>query len=143
MKQTILSVLIVLVALIHSQYALAADSYRYLHVTIDTPWAIFIFLLLIILFPFVLSAILYWYFTFKKTKINLLKNLWYFIIIYIQNNKIYIFIILTISAMYIEVEADCIECGKKIRTVVVEGTDMSNFLCPRCESGEFVMDSDE
>ena len=46
----------------------AADSYRYLHVSIDTPWAIFIFLLLIILFPFVLSAILYWYFTFKKHK---------------------------------------------------------------------------
>lgn len=46
----------------------AADSYRYMHVSIDTPWAIFIFLLFIILFPFVLSAILYWYFTFKKHK---------------------------------------------------------------------------
>ncbi|MDH5323835.1 MAG: hypothetical protein OEZ68_16770 [Gammaproteobacteria bacterium] len=43
-----------------------ADSYRYLHVSIDTPWMIFIFLLLIILFPFVLMAILYWYFAFKK-----------------------------------------------------------------------------
>lgn len=51
-----------------SHAAIAADSYRYFHVTIDTPWAIFIFLLLIILFPFVLSAILYWYFTFKKHK---------------------------------------------------------------------------
>ncbi|MCI0507391.1 MAG: hypothetical protein L0Z73_14960 [Gammaproteobacteria bacterium] len=46
----------------------AADSYRYFHVTIDTPWAIFIFLLMIILFPFVLSAVLYWYFIFKKHK---------------------------------------------------------------------------
>lgn len=51
-----------------SRVGFAADSYRYFHVTIDTPWAIFIFLLLIILFPFVLSAILYWYFTFKKQK---------------------------------------------------------------------------
>lgn len=47
---------------------IAADSYRYMHVSIDTPWAIFVFLLFIILFPFVLSAILYWYFTFKKNK---------------------------------------------------------------------------
>jgi len=45
----------------------AVDSYRYAHVTIDTPWAIFIFLLLIILFPFVLMAILYWYFAIKKS----------------------------------------------------------------------------
>lgn len=46
--------------------AFAADSYRYLRVSIDTPWAIFIFLLLIILFPFVLSAVLYWHFAIKK-----------------------------------------------------------------------------
>lgn len=46
--------------------AYAVDSYRYAHVTIETPWAIFIFLLLIILFPFVLMAILYWYFATKK-----------------------------------------------------------------------------
>ncbi|MCF6336651.1 MAG: hypothetical protein L3J84_01685 [Gammaproteobacteria bacterium] len=48
----------------------AVDSYRYLHVTIDTPWAIFIFLLLIILFPFVLMAVLYWYFAVKKSEVN-------------------------------------------------------------------------
>ena len=46
----------------------ATDSYRYMHVSIDTPWAIFVFLLFIVLFPFVLSAILYWYFTIKKNK---------------------------------------------------------------------------
>ena len=45
----------------------AADSYRFLHVTIDTPWAIFIFLLFIVMFPFVLMAILYWYFALKST----------------------------------------------------------------------------
>jgi len=44
----------------------AADSYRFLHVTIDTPWAIFVFLLFIVMFPFVLMAILYWYYAFKK-----------------------------------------------------------------------------
>lgn len=41
--------------------ALAFDSYRYLHVTIDTIWYIFIFLLLILLVPFVLMAVLYWW----------------------------------------------------------------------------------
>ena len=54
--------------MVHSGVALSADSYRYLHVSIDTPWAIFVFLLFIVLFPFVLSAILYWYFTIKKHK---------------------------------------------------------------------------
>jgi predicted membrane protein len=46
----------------------AAEGYRYMHVTIDTPWAIFLFLLVIVLFPFVLMAILYWYFAFKSAK---------------------------------------------------------------------------
>lgn len=45
-----------------------ADSYRFLHVTIETPWAIFIFLLGFILTPFVLMAGLYWYFAYKKGK---------------------------------------------------------------------------
>ena len=63
------SVMAVFVAtMLYTEYGEAADSYRYLHVSIDTPWLIFIFLLAIILFPFVLSAILYWYFTFKKHK---------------------------------------------------------------------------
>lgn len=46
--------------------ALAADSYRWLHVTIDTPWAIFIFLLPMVLIPVVLMAILYWRFAGKS-----------------------------------------------------------------------------
>jgi len=45
----------------------AADSYRWLHVTIDTPWAIFIFLLPMVLIPVVLMAILYWRFSGKST----------------------------------------------------------------------------
>jgi hypothetical protein len=47
--------------------AWALDSYRYLHVTIDTPWMIFLFLLPIVLFPFILMAILYWRFAGRKT----------------------------------------------------------------------------
>lgn len=54
--------------MLHANIVLASDSYRYLHVSIDTPWAIFVFLLFIVLFPFVLSAILYWHFTVKKHK---------------------------------------------------------------------------
>lgn len=48
----------------HSVHAL--DSYRWLHVTIDTPWAIFIFLLPMVLVPVVLMAILYWRFAIQK-----------------------------------------------------------------------------
>ncbi|HFE37624.1 MAG TPA: hypothetical protein ENK06_04275 [Gammaproteobacteria bacterium] len=44
----------------------ATDSYRWLHVTIDTPWAIFIFLLPMVLAPAILMAILYWRFLGKK-----------------------------------------------------------------------------
>ena len=64
-KQQLKYCLLVLLASFNSM-AHAADSYRFFHVTIDTPWLIFIFLLAIILFPFVLSAILYWHFTLKK-----------------------------------------------------------------------------
>lgn len=48
----------------HNAYAL--DSYRYLHVTIDTPWAIFLFLLGFIFMPFILMGVLAWYFSGKK-----------------------------------------------------------------------------
>ena len=43
----------------------AVDSYRYAHVTIETPWSIFLFLLVIILLPFILMAILHWHFASK------------------------------------------------------------------------------
>lgn len=46
--------------------AWAVDSYRYLHVTIDTPWSIFLFLLPIVLSPFILMAILYWRFAGRR-----------------------------------------------------------------------------
>lgn len=37
-----------------------ADSYRYMHVTIETPWIIFLFLMVAVLLPFILMAVLYW-----------------------------------------------------------------------------------
>jgi hypothetical protein len=40
----------------------AVDSYRFFHVTIETPWFIFLFLLPIVLAPFLLMAFLYWRF---------------------------------------------------------------------------------
>ncbi len=45
----------------------AFDSYRYLHVTIETPWMIFLFLLPVVLSPFILMVILYWRFAGKRT----------------------------------------------------------------------------
>jgi len=44
----------------------AVDSYRYLHVTPETPWYIFLFLLPVVISPFILMAILYWYFAWRK-----------------------------------------------------------------------------
>lgn len=44
----------------------AADSYRWFHVTIETPWAIFLFLLPMVLLPAVIMAILYWKYAGKK-----------------------------------------------------------------------------
>ena len=51
-----------------SNSAWALDSYRYLHVSIDTPWAIFLFLLPIVLSPFILMAILYWRFAGRRSR---------------------------------------------------------------------------
>lgn len=48
--------------------AVMADSYRYMHVTIDTPWMIFVFLLFAVLMPFILMAILYWHNAVRKSR---------------------------------------------------------------------------
>ena len=45
--------------------------------------------------------------------------------------------------MYTEVIATCVECGKDIKKVVLEGSDISEFLCPKCSMGELIMDSEE
>jgi len=44
----------------------AVDSYRFAHVTISTPWYIFIFLLMGVFIPFVLMAILSWRVAMQK-----------------------------------------------------------------------------
>ncbi len=46
----------------------AVDSYRYAHVTISTPWYIFIFLLMGIFIPFILMAVLAWRVAMKKSE---------------------------------------------------------------------------
>ncbi len=45
----------------------AVDSYRFAHVTIATPWYIFIFLLMGVFAPFVLMVILAWRNAVRKT----------------------------------------------------------------------------
>ena len=46
--------------------AWAVDSYRYLHVNIETPWAIFVFLFFMVFAPMVLAVVLYWRYAIKK-----------------------------------------------------------------------------
>lgn len=43
----------------------AVNSYRFMHVTIDTPWHIFFFLLIGVFAPFILMVILLWQQSFK------------------------------------------------------------------------------
>ena len=45
----------------------SADSYRFLHVTISTPWYLFVFLLGGVLSPFILMAVLVWYSAVRKS----------------------------------------------------------------------------
>ncbi len=52
-------VVLALLVLFWSSEAMAVDSYRYLHVTIDTPWMIFVFLFFLVFAPMILSAILH------------------------------------------------------------------------------------
>ena len=60
MKPTSLSPALFPVLLLVAGPSEALDSYRYLHVTIDTPWSIFLFLLIGIFAPFILMAVLIW-----------------------------------------------------------------------------------
>jgi hypothetical protein len=46
--------------LLHAAPGAAIDSYRYLHVSIETPWMIFLFLLVAVFVPFVLMLVLMW-----------------------------------------------------------------------------------
>jgi len=55
-------------SLLLTNQAWAVDSYRYLHVTIDTPWAIFVFIFILVFAPMILAVFLYWRYAFKKDK---------------------------------------------------------------------------
>lgn len=46
----------------------AVDSYRFLHVHIDTLWYIFLFLLGVIFVPFILMAVLTWHYAESKVE---------------------------------------------------------------------------
>jgi membrane protein DedA with SNARE-associated domain len=45
----------------------AVDSYRYLHVTVETPWTIFLILLPMVLAPLILMGVLVWRYAERKT----------------------------------------------------------------------------
>jgi hypothetical protein len=57
---------LILALLLSAHDVYAIDSYRYLHVTIETPWSIFLFLLGFIFLPFILMGVLSWYFSNRK-----------------------------------------------------------------------------
>ena len=58
--------LLMTLALTIATPAMALDSYRFLHVTIETPWIIFIFLFFLVFAPMILMAILYWHYALEK-----------------------------------------------------------------------------
>lgn len=54
--------------LVSTKSSYAVDSYRFLHVHIDTLWFIFLFLLCIIFVPFILMAVLSWHYAGTKSE---------------------------------------------------------------------------
>ncbi len=64
----VLTAALALALLLRSPGALAIDSYRYLHVGIETPWLIFLFLLGTVFVPFVLMGVLIWRRSDPKSK---------------------------------------------------------------------------
>jgi hypothetical protein len=52
--------------LLFAHASFAIDSYRYLHVSIETPWMIFLFLCVAIFVPFILMIALMWTRQFTK-----------------------------------------------------------------------------
>jgi len=59
-------VLVLMLSLGWAMPAWAMDSYRYLHVSIETPWAIFVFLFAMVFTPMVIAVVLYWRHALKK-----------------------------------------------------------------------------
>ncbi len=67
MRRVCLSfVVLSLYALLTSSAYAAVDSYRFLHVTIETPWYIFVFLLGGVFTPFILMIVLVWQNAIRK-----------------------------------------------------------------------------
>ena len=61
MNHMLVKIILMLTGFIGATPAQAAvDSYRFMHVTISTPWYIFLFLLMGVFAPFVLMAVLAW-----------------------------------------------------------------------------------
>jgi len=67
MNQICLKTLLVMLAAGVPAAQAAVDSYRFAHVTIATPWYIFIFLLMGVFAPFVLMAVLAWRNAIRKS----------------------------------------------------------------------------
>jgi len=63
--RTVQGVVLILMSLCWTMPAWAVDSYRYLHVSIDTPWSIFVFLFFLVFAPMILAVVLYWRHAFK------------------------------------------------------------------------------
>jgi hypothetical protein len=55
-----------LAAVPHVPALAAVDSYRFMHVTIETPWHIFLFLLIGVFAPFILMVALVWRNAWRK-----------------------------------------------------------------------------
>lgn len=66
----ILLKLALLMVLLQSRASFALDSYRYLHVSLNTLWYLFLGLGVVILSPFILMAYLAWYYSNKKKKME-------------------------------------------------------------------------
>jgi len=64
LSQSLYAVMISLFFSIPAQASV--DSYRYLHVNIDTPWAIFVFIFALVFAPMILLIILHWWHATKK-----------------------------------------------------------------------------
>jgi len=61
------SIYVAMISLFFSISAQASvDSYRYLHVNVDTTWFIFIFIFCLVFIPMVLLIVLHWWHATKK-----------------------------------------------------------------------------
>ena len=43
----------------------------------------------------------------------------------------------SVDLNYIEIRVNCAECARESRIVVLEGTDTTEWLCPKCSIGDF------